>query len=303
MYSQNPEGEIGLCSLASIVLGRVSDEEYEDIAYYTALIIDNVIEIMEYPFLSLETTAKARRSLGVGMTNLAYDLANRGLNYSGLEGKNHVHYVAERHSYWLHKASVRLARERGICDAMAVSKYRNGWLPIDSYNRNVDTVTTQSLAFDWESLRTEIKELKGIRHSVLEAYMPVESSSQLTNTTNGLYPIRNIKVIKSSGNNKNVLLAPRHTQLNYETAWELETKDLVEVYAIVQKFTGQAISSDLYLQFSKDVKTVPTRKLLQDFLHMVKLGLKTRYYINTAAGTASKTTIEDKGCGSGGCTL
>src|SRR5699024_5412582 len=156
LYSEDPVGEIGLCSLASIVVGRVSEEEYEDVAYYCALMIDNVIEIMEYPFASLKTTAQARRSIGVGITNLAHEMALQKLSYASLEGKNYIHFIAERHSYFLHKASLRLAQEKGNAGWIDRTKYPEGWLPIDTYNKNVDSVHTQALKYDWETLRQAI---------------------------------------------------------------------------------------------------------------------------------------------------
>lgn len=306
LYSKDPIGEIGLCSLASIVAGRVNEYEYEDVAYYTALMIDNVIEIMEYPFSSLEVTAKARRSIGVGITNLAYALAKQGLKYSSDEGKKFIHNHAERHSYYLHKASLRLAKEFGTCEWINKTKYPDGWLPIDTYNRSVDKITSD-LNYDWEELRSEIKRIGGIRHSVLEAIMPVESSSQLTNTTNSIYPIRNLRILKSSGNNKNLLVAPEADELadEYEIAWDIETKHLIDLYAIIQKFTGQAISSDVYLKFENTERKVSTKKLLNDFLYMVKSGMKTRYYINSSSGVDSKKPeeVEDLDCGGGGCKL
>lgn len=285
LYSDNPEGEIGLCSLGSLVVGRIPEEEYEDIAYYTALMIDNVIDIMEYPFKSLEVTAKARRSIGVGITNLAHEMALKKLSYASKEGKNYIHYLAERHSYYLHKASLRLAKEKGNAPWIDRTKYPEGWLPIDTYNKNVDSIHSAPLQYDWETLRADIIAQGGIRHSVLEAMMPVESSSQLTNTTNGLYPIRNLKVMKTSGSAKNLLLAPDMDELApyYDIAWNLDSKDLIDMYAIIQKFTGQAISADLYVNM-QDKQTISVRQLLTDFIYMMRVGCKTRYYLNSAAG-------------------
>ncbi|NLD09256.1 MAG: ribonucleoside-diphosphate reductase subunit alpha [Xanthomonadaceae bacterium] len=306
LYSDNPEGEIGLCSLASLVVGRIAEEEYEEIAYYTALMIDNVMEIMEYPFKSLEVTAKARRSIGVGITNLAHDMAMHKLSYASREGKNYIHFIAERHSYYLHKASLRLAKEKGNAPWIDKTKYPEGWLPIDTYNKNVDSVHDAELRYDWEALRQAIIEQGGIRHSVLEAMMPVESSSQLTNTTNGLYPIRNLKVMKTSGTGKNLLLAPDMDELGqyYDIAWNLDSKDLIEMYAIIQKFTGQAISADLYLNLQEE-QTISTRQLLTDFIYMMRLGCKTRYYLNSASGIVHEgyEAVADASCAGGACTL
>lgn len=82
MYSEESEGEIALCSLAAIVVSNVKDYEYEQVAYYALKMVDNVIEMMDYPFKSLERTAKARRSAGVGITGLAHYLAKHGEWYS-----------------------------------------------------------------------------------------------------------------------------------------------------------------------------------------------------------------------------
>ncbi|WP_434778056.1 ribonucleoside-diphosphate reductase subunit alpha [Neisseria sp. Ec49-e6-T10] len=306
LYSEDPVGEIGLCSLASLVVGRIEEHEYEDIAYYTVLMIDNVIELMKYPFPALETTAKARRSIGVGITNLAHELAKQKLNFNSLEGKNYIHFIAERHSFWLHQASLTLAKEKGNAPWINRTKYPEGWLPIDTYCQEVDKVHTQTLRFDWESLRQEIIKQGGLRHSVLEAMMPVESSSQLTNTTNGIYPVRNLKVMKTSSTNKNLLLAPDLDELApyYDIAWHLDSKDLIELYAIIQKFTGQAISADLYLNL-KDHQSISSRQLLMDFIYMMRLGCKTRYYLNSASGITHKgyETVEERNCASGACTL
>ena len=301
LYKQSEgSGEIGLCSLGAIVLGNTTEQDYEDVAYYTVLMIDNVIEIMDYPFPQLGYTAKKRRSIGVGMTNMAYDLAKNGYDYSSKGSKQYIHMLAERHSYYLHKASLRLAKERGNCEWIDKTKYVDGWLPIDTYCKEVDSIVNNALKYDWETLRKDIMKQGGIRNSVLEAFMPNESSSVATGGTNSIYPIRAIKVIKTSGTNKNLFIAPESDVLYYESAWDISTKDMIDVYAIVQKFTGQAISADLYIKYGTNTgdRNIGVRELLTNFLYLTKMGLKTRYYVN------SSTAVEDqKGCSSGGCTL
>ena len=287
LYSEQGVGEIGLCSLAAICSGTVSTEEYENVAYYTTLMIDNVIDIMEYPFPNLKMTAQARRSIGVGITNLAYDMAKNGLKYSSKEGKQYVHRLAEMHSFCLHKASLRLAKERGVAAWIGKTKYPDGWLPIDTANKEIDNVVNQPLLQDWEELRKEIVEVGGLRNSVLEAHMPCESSSVGSGTTNGLYPIRAYKVIKTSGTNKNLFIAPDLENLrgSYELAWDVTNKDIVDVYSIVQKFTGQAISADFYIKYGKGgEREISAKDLLTQFLYMTKMGMKSRYYVNSSTG-------------------
>lgn len=293
-WGGDDKGEIGLCNLAALA-ANIPDEEFEEAAYYACLMIDNVIEIMEYPFPHLAYTAQGRRSIGVGITNLAYTLANMGLKYTDDRGKQQIHYLAERHSYWLHVAAVKLAEERGCCDYF--SKYNDGWLPVDTANTEVNKIVPGLVrVFDWEPLRERIKNVGGIRFSVLEAHMPCESSSVGSGHTNSLYPIRAGKVMKTSGTNKTLFIAPEWDRLknNYQLAWDIPTKDMIEVYAIVQQFTGQSISADLYIKYGKERREISAKQLLTEWLYRVRLGMKTRYYINSATGVeAPEEEVDD----------
>lgn len=293
------QGEIGLCNLAAIVAGRVKPERYEEVAYRALKMVDNVISIMDYPFPHLKYTAQARRSAGIGITNLAHDMAEKGLRYDTAEGKAYMHRLAEMHSYWLHKASVRLAKERGKCDWFHKTKYADGWLPIDTYCKAVDGITDQPLLCDWEGLRKEIAE-HGMRNSVLEAYMPVESSSIAGNTTNSIYPIRKLVVVKTSGTNKTVFLAPDMERLkgSYQFAWNVSHNDMADMYAIFQKFCGQAISADFYRAFPPDVTPkISFTELFNNWLYRITVGLKTKYYTNTEAGlTLEEDEAECEAC-------
>lgn len=296
-------GEIGLCNLAAIVAGRVTPEMYEEVAYRALKMVDNVIEIMEYPFPNLKYTAQRRRSAGIGITNLAHDMAMKGLKYDTAEGKAYMHQLAEMHSYWLHKASVRLAKERGPCEWFNRTKYADGWLPIDTYCKGVDSITNQPLLCDWEGLRKEIA-LHGMRNSVLEAYMPVESSSIAGNTTNSIYPIRERVVVKTSGTNKNVFLAPDWEELKdkYQFATDIAIKDQIDMYAIFQKFTGQGISADTWRAFKEgEVPRLSLKELSDLWLYRISKGVKTKYYTNTAAGLKIEQVDDSADCA--GCKL
>lgn len=304
LYDEDNEmGEIGLCNLAAIVAGRVSDEEYEGVAYRTAKMIANVIDIMEYPFPHLKKTAQARRSIGVGITNLAHDLASKGFLYTDQIAKDYMHRMAERHSFWLHVASVRLAKERGVCPWFHKTKYFKGWLPIDTYSKGVDSITSQELLMDWEWLRGEIAKY-GMYFSVLEAFMPCESSSIASNTTNSLYPIRELAVIKTVGSNKSVFLAPDMEELApfYQLAYTIPHNDMIDCYAIYQKFCGQGISADTWRAFKPNEKrSISLKELYKQWKYRCDKGLKTKYYTNTAAGI--DLPEQDNACGGGGCTL
>jgi ribonucleoside-diphosphate reductase alpha chain len=287
-------GEIGLCSLGAIA-ANTPDEMYEQIAYSTLLAIDNVIDIMDYPFPQLKYTATRRRNAGVGITNLAYEMAVKGLKYTDYEGKRYIDYLAERHSYYLHKASIRLAKERGPCEWLDRTKYVDGWLPIDTANRAIDEVIGhRPHSFDWEALRIEGMKY-GYRFSVLEAHMPCESSSIAGGHTNSLYPIRDYKMLKTSGNNKNLFIAPNLDELRsrYQLAWDVPSKDMFDCYALVYKWTGQAISADIYHRYASGERKIGTKQMLTDFLYQRKVGLPTRYYVNTKTRAELEEVYEE----------
>lgn len=310
------DGEIALCFLASIVAGRVEQDElgninyneYLNTAYQAAKFTDNTIDLCSYPFKAMEYTAKNRRSIGIGLTDVAHYMAKNGFKYDTIEGRNALHRLAELHSYALHKASVRLAKERGKCGWFDRTKYSDEkpWLPIDTYEKEVDKWHTQELLCDWEGLRKEIKEY-GVRFSVHEAFMPVESSSLFSGSTNGLYLVRETKLFKKSPKGTVYFEAPGADKYDYQNAYDIHPKDLAIVYAIFQKFCGQSISADFYQDLSggKEASMADFYEL-DFFCH--KLGIKTYYYLNTLTKPRKKdqvkavvVTAEDEGCDS--CTL
>lgn len=313
---ESEDGEIALCFLASIVAGRVEQDElgninydeYLNTAYQAAKFTDNTIDLCSYPFKAMEYTAKNRRSIGIGLTDVAHYMAKNGFKYDTIEGRNALHRLAELHSYALHKASVSLAKERGKCGWFDRTKYSDEkpWLPIDTYEEEVDKWHTQELLCDWEGLRKEIKEY-GVRFSVHEAFMPVESSSLFSGSTNGLYLVRETKLFKKSPKGTVYFEAPGADQYEYQNAYDIHPKDLAIVYAIFQKFCGQSISADFYQDLSggKEASMADFYEL-DFFCH--KLGIKTYYYLNTLTKPRKKdqvksivVTAEDEGCDS--CTL
>lgn len=299
------KNEIALCNIAGVNLHRdFTDDEYLDVCYYLLRVIDYVILNSQYEFPNVKYTAAQRMNAGVGLTNFAYELARNGLYYSSKAGKQHAHFIAERHWYMLAKASLKISKERGVAPWMFKSKFPEGWTPLDTYCRAVDNIADFEYKYDYEALSKEIIENGGLAHSSLVAHMPCESSSQVLNSVNGLYPIRRGKIVKTDGANVNVSIAPHFEELqwNYEIAWDIDTKHLVDHYAIFQKFNDQSISADFYHDFTKPNSELTKKKLYSDFLYKIKMGLKTQYYTN------SKTNSEDEGstaasCGSGGCSL
>nr|DAU16722.1 MAG TPA: ribonucleoside-diphosphate reductase subunit alpha [Caudoviricetes sp.] len=321
LYNTESEGVTAFCNLAGITLDKISsDEEYQDVAYYALLMIDEGINNADLGFPQLNKSIRDWRSAGVGVLGLAHLMAKNKLSYTSREGKDFIHRLAERHSYALHKAAVRLTKERGVAPNIHRTKYPDGWLPIDTYNRNVDELTKEPLHFDWETLREEIKALGGLHFTVLDTIPPSETSSQACETNNAIYPIREGSIVKVSGDTTTNFVAPEYESLKeqYDIAWEVPTKDMISIYAIWQKFISQGISCDFWIDRSQN-RDVSTKQLIQELFWCNKYGLKGNYYYNTkmdadvVAGAIASTTFEENepskeqqdepGCGSGGCTL
>lgn len=285
LYEEYKEGsgEIGLCSLAGIIVSNIeSDEQYAEVAYYALKMIDVCIHKSDYVFPSLEHTAKSRLSAGVGILGLAHLMAKNGHQYDTEAGRNFIHELSETHFWHLANASLRLGKELGNAPWMHKTAWPEGWLPIDTYQKKVDELVTVGNKRDWETLRKEIVANGGIRNSVLVAHMPGESSTIGSGTTNGVYPIRELYIMKTNETVANHWAAPDGTRLakKYQKSWDVSTTDMIKAYAIIQKWTDQAISADLYVKIIGDAK-IKTSDIVQDYLDIVRYGLKTRYYVNS----------------------
>ena len=283
VYDEKNDGEIGLCSIAGVIVSNIeNDEQYADVAYYALKMIDVCIHKSDYVFPSLEHTAKARLSAGVGILGLAHLMAKEKQQYDTQEGRNFIHELAETHTWHLINASLKLGKELGNAPWMHKTAWPDGWLPLDTYGKKVDELVTIKNMRDWETLRAEIIANKGIRNSVLAAHMPGESSTVAAGTTNGPYPIRELSIMKTNDTLVNHWVAPESTRLKkwYQIAWDISTTDMIKVYAIFQKWCDQAISADLYVKIQGD-KKVSSTDIIQDYLNQVKYDMKTRYYVNS----------------------
>lgn len=281
-------GEVSMCSLGGIIPSNISSqEEYEDVAYYTLLMIDKCIHRSHYELPHVGVTAKARMNAGVGLIGVAHYLAKNHVMYGSPEGKRLVHELSEKHAYSVIKASLRLGKELGNAPWIHKTKWVEGWLPIDTYKKTVDSVVDSTLLLDWEGLRKEIVENGGIRNSSLINHMPSESSSKASATTNGVYPIRQLAILKTDESNTVYWAAPDAEKLSkwYPSAWNISTKDMVDTYAIIQKFSDQSISADEY-RVLEDDETVGTDEIISNYLYMTKMGMKTRYYLNTKTSSS-----------------
>jgi len=278
-------GEIALCILSAVNVGKIrSDEELEDLCDLSVRALEELIDYQEYPVKAAEIATKARRSLGVGFIGLAHYLAKLGCKYDSQEAWDAVHGLSESFQYYLLKASNKIAEEKGHCEYFGRTKYADGILPIDTYKTDVDEICSQPLTHDWESLRASILE-HGLRHSTLSAQMPSESSSVVSNATNGIEPPRDYLSVKKSKKGPLKQVVPSFSTLknNYTLLWDMKSNTgYINVVAVMQKFFDQAISGNWSYnpQHYKD-NEVPVSVMAQDLLTTYKYGWKTSYYQNT----------------------
>ena len=279
-------GEIALCILSAINVGKINggDKELEELCDLSVRGLEELIDYQEYPVISAERATKARRSLGVGFIGLAHYLAKLGCKYDSQEAWDAVHTLAESFQYFLLKSSNQLAKEKGWCSEFGRTKYADGILPLDTYKKDVDEITTQELQHDWDALRASINEF-GLRHSTLSAQMPSESSSVVSNATNGIEPPRDYLSVKKSKKGPLKQIVPQYGSLknNYTLLWEMESnRGYINVIAVMQKFFDQAISGNWsYNPENYPDNEVPVSIMAQDFLTTYKYGWKTSYYQNT----------------------
>ena len=284
-HIDDEHGEIALCILSAINVGKITNiDQMEELCDLSVRSLDELIDFQGYPVKAAEIATRARRSLGVGFIGLAHYLAKLGFNYDSQEAWDAVHGLSESFQYYLLKSSNELAKEKGKCEYFDRTKYSVGILPIDTYKKDVDEITKLKYEHDWESLRTSIM-AHGIRNSTLSAQMPSESSSVVSNATNGIEPPRGYLSIKKSkkGPLKQIVPGYQYLKNNYTLLWDMPSnKGYINVVAIMQKFFDQAISGNWsYNPENYPNNEVPVSQMAQDWLTTFKYGWKTSYYQNT----------------------
>jgi ribonucleoside-diphosphate reductase alpha chain len=279
------EGEIALCIISAINVGNL--KELDDLKNLTDLAVrslDQIIDYQRYPVAAAERSTKARRSLGVGYIGLAHYLAKKGLPYSSNEAARSVNRLTEAFQYYLIKASVQLAKERGACEFFDRTKYSQGILPIDTYKTDIDDFLGTELHYDWEALRKDVKEF-GMRHSTLSAQMPSESSSVVSNETNGIEPPRAPMSTKKSKKGPLKQIVPQYGSLKnqYSYLWDDGVNEgYIKIVAAMQKYFDQSISGNWSYNPSQfENNEVPMSVMFKDLLTTYKYGWKTSYYQNT----------------------
>ena len=284
-HIDDEEGEIALCILSAINVGIIKElDDLEDLCELAVRALEEIIDYQRYPIKAAEISTKARRSLGIGYIGLAHYLAKNHVKYEDKKAWKLVHNLTEAFQYYLLKASNTLAKERGACDYFDRTKYSDGILPIDTYKKDVDTVVPHKLNYDWASLRKDIQR-HGLRHSTLSAQMPSESSSVVSNATNGIEPPRGYLSVKKSKKGPLKQIVPQYQTLknHYSLLWDMPSNEgYINIVAAMQKFFDQAISGNWsYNPTHFEGNEVPMSVMLKDLLTTYKMGWKTSYYQNT----------------------
>lgn len=299
-------GEIALCTLSAFNLGKIEQlSELEPLADLLVRALDALLDYQDYPIKAAKIATMKRRTLGVGVINYAYYLAKNGAKYSDGSGLELTHRLFEAIQFYLLKASHHLAKEFGRCEAFADTRYAEGILPIDTYKKDLDAVCQTPLQLDWEGLRRDILR-DGLRNSTLSALMPSETSSQISNATNGIEPPRGLVSIKASKDGILKQVVPDFETLKdrYELLWQMPNNDgYLQLVAVMQKFVDQSISANTSYDPAKFADgRIPMKQMLKDLLTAYKLGLKTLYYHNTRDGADdSQEDMDD--CAGGACKI
>src|SRR5210317_1023797 len=278
-------GEIALCILSAINVGKINNiEELEPLCELAVRSLDEIIDHQKYPVVAAEVSTKARRSLGIGYIGLAHYLAKNKVKYADKESLKLVDELTEAFQFYLLAASNDLAEEKGPCEYFSRTKYSDGILPIDTYKKEVDELVKPNLKYDWEDLRKDILK-HGLRHSTLTAQMPSESSSVVSNATNGIEPPRDYLSVKKSKKGTLKQIVPQYQTLknNYTLLWDMKDNDgYINIVAVMQKYFDQAISGNWsYNPEHYPDNEVPIQVMAQDLLTTYKYGWKTSYYQNT----------------------
>ena len=301
-------GEIALCTLSAFNLGALENlDELENLSDLAVRALDALLDYQDYPIPAARKATMNRRTLGIGVINYAYYLAKHGVRYSNDSALALTHRTFEAMQYYLLKASVQLAKEYGACPLFGQTMYAKGVLPIDTYKKDLDSICSESLHYDWEKLRADIVQ-HGLRNSTLTALMPSETSSQIANATNGIEPPRGLVTVKASKDGILKQVVPEFERLKnqYETLWQMGGNDgYLKLVGIMQKFVDQAISANTSYDPKRfDGGRVPMKQMLKDLLTAYKFGLKTLYYHHTRDGADdTQSDIQDDGCAGGACKI
>jgi ribonucleoside-diphosphate reductase alpha chain len=190
--------------------------------------------------------------------------------------------------------SVELAQERGACERSQYTWYGKGVFPWERRNAGVNELTDFTPSLDWEPLRDRMKKY-GIRNATLMAVAPVESSSVVLNSTNGIEMPMELISVKESKAGSFVQVVPDYRRLKnrYQLMWDqTDCVDYLKTAAVLAAYIDQSLSTNTFYNPAhfKDGK-VPGTIVAKNLMLAYKWGIKTIYYslINKVGAKVSVT--------------
>lgn len=302
----DPKGRIALCTLGSINVGAFRDpSEMRKAARVLHRGLHDILQYQDFLSIHSELHNKEFEPLGIGITNLAYWHAKRKFKYGEPEALAEVKRWMEHLAFYLTDASVELAKEKGPCTESHNTLYGRGFFPWERRAVGVNELTdfAPSEDLDWESLRTRMKTY-GIRNATLMAIAPVESSSVVLNSTNGVNLIKQLIIIKGSKAGEFAQVVPEYRKLKkyYKDLLLWEQKDCIDyikTVAVLQVYVDQGISSDTFYSPKHFPEgKIPVTLVLKNLMLAHKWGLKSHYYAlvdkQGAAELLKKNSEDDK---------
>ena len=293
----DPEGEISLCTLAAINWGNIkSKEDFERPATLLVRALDSLLTYQDYPVDAAFRSTMDRRPLGIGIINFAYWMAKNDMTYTD-PNLELIDEYTEAWSYYLIRASVELAEQYGPCTLAPQTQYFHGRMPNDTYKKDVDELVPHKERMPWDKLRLNAQKF-GIRNSTLMALMPSETSSQISNATNGIEPPRSLVSVKQSkdGILKQVVPGYHHLKNKYELLWDQQSPEgYLKIMAVLQKYIDQGISVNTsYNPTFYDNDEIPMSAMMQHLIMFYKYGGKQLYYFNTFDGAGELEVQEEE---------
>ena len=293
------DGRIALCTLGSINWGAFRNPE--DMRRACRILHRSLNNILDYQdFLSIQSKLSNDeiRPLGIGITNLAYWHAKRGFRYGEKDSLAEVKTWMEHLSFYLTEASVELAQERGRCEHSDKTRYGQGIFPWELRAKGVNELANFEPELNWEGLRAMMRSY-GVRNATQMAVAPVESSSVVINSTNGIEMPMSLISVKESKAGSFVQVVPEYHKLKnkYQMMWEQKDCDgYLKTAAVIAAYVDQSISTNTFYNPAHfPERKVPTTLIAKNLMQAHYWGLKTFYYslINKAGSKSQDETVLD----------
>jgi len=291
--------EIFVCILSGINLGKMKNyKSIEEAARIQVRFLDDLIDYQDYPIEAMKKGAIGRRSLGISISGLFHYLAIKNLDYRTEEARNEIHRVMEALYYGAITESIKLAKEKGKCKYFADTKYSDGLLTIDTYEKNVDELVNVDYQYDWEQVRKDLKKY-GMRNSTLLTMVPASNSARLVNTISGIEPPQDLVTILEDKRLTTSMVLPDLKKYKKfyikNNIWNIDTAEYFKLIAIIQKWTDQSISLNQYNSYLKyENEQIPFSVLMNQDKVALKYGLKGFYYSKTQSDNEGKNHIDSK---------